>query len=56
MSMLEIHNGKERDVGDWTQLFEDADRNFKLVSFRQPVSSRLGIIEFVWDPDITRGD
>lgn len=49
--MLEIHNGKERDLSDWLQLFEDADRRFKLVGVKQPVSSRLGIIELVWETE-----
>ncbi len=53
MSMLEIHNGKERDLSDWVRLFEDAHRSFKVVSVKQPVSSRLGIIEVVWDADGT---
>lgn len=49
--MLEIHNGKERDLSDWVKLFEDAHEGFKVVSVKQPVSSRLGIIEVVWNAD-----
>lgn len=53
MAMLEIHNGKERDLSDWMQLFEDADGRFKILNVKQPVSSRLGIIEVGWDADGT---
>lgn len=47
--MLEIHNGKERDMGDWTQLFEDADRRFKISGVKQPPLSRLALLEVEWD-------
>ena len=50
MSMLEIHNGKERELGEWMQLFEGVDKRFKLHGVKQPVASRLGILEFVWNP------
>lgn len=53
MSMLELHNGKERDLEDWKQLFDEADRRFKLLNVHQSPQSRLAIIEFVWDPDGT---
>ncbi|MCJ1261072.1 hypothetical protein MMC22_000936 [Lobaria immixta] len=53
MSMLEIHNGKERGLEDWKQLFGDADRRFALLGVHQPRLSRLAMIEFVWDPDGT---
>ncbi|KAL8722853.1 MAG: hypothetical protein Q9225_000740 [Loekoesia sp. 1 TL-2023] len=50
IAMLEIHNGKERSRHDWAQLFENADRRFRLVGATQPLSSRLGLLEFDWDP------
>lgn len=49
--MLEIHNGKERDLEDWKQLFKVADTKFQFLSVYQPLQSRLAIIEFVWNPD-----
>ena len=51
--MLELHNGRERDLEDWKQLFDEADRRFELLSVHQSPRSRLAIIEFVWDPDGT---
>ena len=49
--MLEIHNGKERTVDDWTMLFKEADTRFRLIRVIQPAMSRLGIIEVGWDVD-----
>ena len=49
ISMLEIHNGKERTIGDWTMLLRMADDRFRLLKVRQPALSRLGILEVGWD-------
>lgn len=51
ISMLEMHNGKERDLDDWKQLFASADKRFRIVSVKQPPSSRLGLLEVEWTPD-----
>lgn len=49
ISMWEIQNGKEREVGDWAALFQAADPRLKLTNFIQPRGSKLGIIEARWD-------
>ena len=46
--MLEFHNAKERDIDDWTKLFEDTDSRFKIQGVKKPLNSRLSIIEVIW--------
>ena len=46
--MLEMHNGKERNSGDWAKLFQDADARFHYIGARLLAKSRLGLIEAVW--------
>ena len=48
MAMLEFHNGKERDMDDWRQLFISADPNYHILGVTQPAGSRLGFIEVGW--------
>jgi hypothetical protein len=48
--MLELLNAKERDVDDWTELFKMADPRFKFLGARQPVASRMSIMEAIWEP------
>ncbi|KAH3967279.1 hypothetical protein HBI24_208500 [Parastagonospora nodorum] len=50
LSMLELHNGKERDADDWRKLFEDCDPRFKFEEIIRPPGSKLGIIQVVWEP------
>lgn len=50
MIMLECLNGKERDIDDWTNLFQAADPRFVFQSARRPTGSFVGIIEAVWIP------
>ena len=49
MTMLELHNAKERDADDWNQLFHLADERLKIVSIVQPERSKLGLVEAVWN-------
>ncbi len=48
LAMLEFHNAKERDADDWASLLHEADRNFHLVAIKQPLGSRLSVIEVCW--------
>ncbi|MCJ1463377.1 hypothetical protein MMC07_001984 [Pseudocyphellaria aurata] len=48
LCMLELHNAKERDKNDWAKLFQEADSRFIFVGVKQPVQSKLSIIEAVW--------
>ena len=50
MAMLEMHNGKERDMNDWTQLLDKAGNGLRLTTFKQPPSSRLALLEIERDP------
>ena len=46
--MLEFHNGKERDMDDWTRLFGDTDSRFEILAVKKPFNSRLSIMEVIW--------
>ena len=50
LSMLELHNGKERDADDWEQLFRDCDSRFKFLGTTRVPGSRFGIVEAKWEP------
>lgn len=47
--MWEIQNGKERETSNWASLFQAVDTRLKLTKIIQPRSSKLGIIEAMWD-------
>jgi trans-aconitate methyltransferase len=49
LTMLEIGNAKERDLGEWQALFAQADSKFVFKGLKQPEGSRLAILETVWD-------
>lgn len=49
LTMLEIGNAKERDLGEWKILFEQADARFIFKGMEQPSGSRLAIIEAIWE-------
>ena len=49
LTMLEIGNAKERDIGEWQALFAQADSKFVFKGVKQPEGSRLAILETVWD-------
>jgi len=51
-AMKEILNAKERDLEDWTRLFEEADTTymrFRVVEVKRPEDSFLQIIEVIWN-------
>ncbi|KAI4261944.1 MAG: hypothetical protein L6R42_002870 [Xanthoria sp. 1 TBL-2021] len=48
LTMLATHNGKERDMEDWKQLFKMADLGYEITSVTKPRDSRLSIIEATW--------
>lgn len=49
--MMAAMNAREREKGDWAILFSTADPNFKFLGARKPESSRMWIIEAVWEGD-----
>lgn len=50
LSMLELHNGKERDADDWASLFEACDSRFHFEGIIRTPGSRFGIIQATWKP------
>lgn len=46
--MTSIQNAKERELGDWVELFRKADERFQFHSATQPPGSNLSIIVVVW--------
>ncbi len=48
LAMLELHNGKERDLDDWVHLLRKADARFHVVDVKQPTGSMLSVIEVCW--------
>ncbi|KAL9115726.1 MAG: hypothetical protein Q9227_000094 [Pyrenula ochraceoflavens] len=49
VTMLEIANAKERDLGEWKALFEQTDSRFKFGGMNQPEGSNLALLEFIWE-------
>ena len=48
LKMLELHNGKQRDISDWTDLLRKADEGFQIVDTKQPPGSILSVMEVRW--------
>lgn len=49
--MKELHNSKERELGDWAKLFSDADPRFEFQGGRQPPGSILWLLVAEWKGD-----
>jgi hypothetical protein len=49
LTMLECWDAKERDLGKWKALLEEADTKFTLREVHQPPGSTVAIIEAVWE-------
>jgi hypothetical protein len=49
VTMLEIGNARERDLGEWINIFEQADARFVFKGMKQPPGSRLAILETTWE-------
>lgn len=47
--MLELNNSKEREAKDWGDLFQAADRRFRLRGIKRPSKSKMSYIEVSWD-------
>ena len=46
--MSAIHNGKERELSDWAELFQAADKRFEFQETIQPPGSNHSLIVAVW--------
>ena len=49
ISMKATFNSKEREMGDWIQLFVRADPRFKFIDAKVPPGSSLAVIHFRWE-------
>ncbi|KAH7081198.1 putative O-methyltransferase [Paraphoma chrysanthemicola] len=49
LTMLQIANAREREMGEWENLFARADVRFKFVGPRYSEGSKLTMLEVVWD-------
>lgn len=49
--MMELNNSKERDSRDWNNLFELANKHFRLAGIKTAPKSRLSFIEVIWQGD-----
>ncbi|KAL8729373.1 MAG: hypothetical protein Q9166_004766 [cf. Caloplaca sp. 2 TL-2023] len=48
LAMLEFHNAQERDRTGWAKLISSADARFRIIDIKQPLGSRLSLIEISW--------
>jgi hypothetical protein len=48
ISMMMLFNTGEREIGDWAQLFEQANPNFHFEGGSQPTGSGLWVLSAVW--------
>lgn len=46
--MKAVFNAKERDLDDWTSLFQKADSRFSITEVKRLPSSSLALIEVGW--------
>ena len=53
MSMMQVHNSKERDLDEWIDLLKGADKRLRLENVVQPFMSLLSVLEVVKD-DVVR--
>ncbi|KAL8919606.1 MAG: hypothetical protein Q9172_004909 [Xanthocarpia lactea] len=55
LAMLEFHNAQERDRAGWTKLIQSADPRFCIADVKQPLGSRLSVIEVSWQSGVDEG-
>jgi SAM-dependent methyltransferase len=48
LTMVEIHNGQDREMHEWAKLFETVDPRFHFLGGRQPQGSRMFILVAEW--------
>ncbi|KAL8836049.1 MAG: hypothetical protein Q9170_003062 [Blastenia crenularia] len=48
LTMWATHNGRERELGDWKDLFRMAGPGYEITNVISPEGSRLSIIEATW--------
>ena len=56
MSMMQVHNSRERDLDEWNDLLKGADKRLRLQNVVQPFLSLMSVLEVVRDDDVVRTD
>ena len=56
MSMMQVHNSRERDLDEWIDLLKSADRRLRLQNVVQPFQSLMSVLEVVRDDDVVGTD
>ena len=49
LSMMQVHNSKERELEEWVALLRGGDEKLKLVNVVQPYGSSMSVLEVVRD-------
>ena len=55
LSMMQVHNSKERELDEWVALLEGADKRLRLKNVVQPFGSSMSVLEVVRDLLIPNG-
>ena len=51
LSMMQVHNSKERELDEWVALLKGGDERLRLQNVVQPFGSSMSILEVVRDDD-----
>ena len=54
LSMMQVHNSKERDLDEWVDLLKGADERLRLENVVQPFMSLMSVLEVIRDDDVVR--
>ena len=49
LSMMQVHNSKERELEEWVALLKGGDEKLRLVNVVQPYGSSMSVLEVVRD-------
>lgn len=53
LSMMQVHNSKERELDEWVSLLKDADERLMLQNVVQPFGSSMSVLEVVRDDAVS---
>ena len=56
MSMMQVHNSRERDLDEWNDLLKGADKRLRLQNMVQPFMSSMSVLEVVRDDGVLGTD
>ena len=55
LSMMQVHNSKEREHEEWIELLREADPRLQLVGVTQPFGSSMSLLEIVREDEVVNG-